>query len=537
MHGTEESLGWLAVGVVALLLVVGIVGTAIDTAGLEREKLPGVLAVLAIAAFLVFGIVGRTPAGFSRLTRTAPGTLASPGGSARFMSYAAARKAGLIGHLDDGGLVLGGATEAVWQPQKGGAAEWDPFRFDWRPGRVRIRGEGHIMVFAPTGAGKTTGLVFPIMLSYPGSVVVIDIKGEIYRRTAAYRNSMSDVYVIDPMGIAGGPRQGGFDLCGFIDPQNLKTDCDWLASLIEPHDPSLGQNRFFHDSSRQFISAMIAHTMTAKHLSPADRHLGYGYERMVADSFDALLAEMLDNPTTQVRHAAQRWSSEAKGNQEVRSNIETALDFLGNDSIKNSLRGGIDLHQLKRGRPKTVYLCLPLKGLQANAVFMRLFLGCTLSAIKHDTAVPQHRVAIVCDEFQNLGSCDAIAQDISLIRSSHANFLLIVQSRAVLERLYGQLQVHDFLNNSAMQIHFQPTDFQVLQEVSSMLGTTTVEVEDVQIVQGRRTVTKRMVDRPLLRPEEVRRLPKDLMLLFPTGRDPLPCRRIADFDDPVLRRR
>ena len=44
-------------------------------------------------------------------------------------------------------------------------------------------GDGHLMTVAPTGAGKGVGLIIPALLSYPGSVIVTDIKGENYQVT------------------------------------------------------------------------------------------------------------------------------------------------------------------------------------------------------------------------------------------------------------------------------------------------------------------------------------------------------------------
>jgi type IV secretory pathway TraG/TraD family ATPase VirD4 len=48
-------------------------------------------------------------------------------------------------------------------------------------------GEGSIMTIAPPGAGKTQCNVFPNLLRWPGPAVVLDVKGEIYDGTSAWR--------------------------------------------------------------------------------------------------------------------------------------------------------------------------------------------------------------------------------------------------------------------------------------------------------------------------------------------------------------
>ena len=45
----------------------------------------------------------------------------------------------------------------------------------------------HVMVVAPTRAGKGVGFVIPNLLSFDGSAVALDVKGELYRDTARWR--------------------------------------------------------------------------------------------------------------------------------------------------------------------------------------------------------------------------------------------------------------------------------------------------------------------------------------------------------------
>ena len=74
-------------------------------------------------------------------------------GSARWATVREARNAGLIG---PDGVVLG----------KLGS---DYLRHD---------GPEHVLCFAPTRSGKGVGLVVPSLLTWPGSCIVHDIKGE-----------------------------------------------------------------------------------------------------------------------------------------------------------------------------------------------------------------------------------------------------------------------------------------------------------------------------------------------------------------------
>ncbi len=67
-----------------------------------------------------------------------------------------------------------------------------------RPTRAR-RELSNLLVVAPTRAGKGL-LATSQLLSWQHSVVVNDIKGELFAATAGYRSTRGDVYVIDPRG-------------------------------------------------------------------------------------------------------------------------------------------------------------------------------------------------------------------------------------------------------------------------------------------------------------------------------------------------
>src|SRR3546814_1795539 len=54
------------------------------------------------------------------------------------------------------------------------------------------------MAFAPTRSGKGVGLVIPTLLSWTGSAVIHDIKGENWQLTAGWRARFSNVLLFNP---------------------------------------------------------------------------------------------------------------------------------------------------------------------------------------------------------------------------------------------------------------------------------------------------------------------------------------------------
>ena len=58
----------------------------------------------------------------------------------------------------------------------------------------------HALIVAPTGRGKTTGFVIPNLLTWQGSAVTLDVKGECFEATARHRDAQGDkVYRFAPI--------------------------------------------------------------------------------------------------------------------------------------------------------------------------------------------------------------------------------------------------------------------------------------------------------------------------------------------------
>jgi type IV secretion system protein VirD4 len=63
---------------------------------------------------------------------------------------------------------------------------------------LRHDGPEHVLCFAPTRSGKGVGLVVPSLLTWPGSAIVHDIKGENWQLTAGFRARHGRVLLFDP---------------------------------------------------------------------------------------------------------------------------------------------------------------------------------------------------------------------------------------------------------------------------------------------------------------------------------------------------
>jgi type IV secretion system protein VirD4 len=165
------------------------------------------------------------------------------------------------------------------------------------PPLLRYRGDGHILTVAPTRSGKGVGCVVPNLLTYPGSVLVTDPKGENVAVTARARRSLGQfVHAIDPFDAVGGT--AAFNPLDLVDPRSADAvdDARLLADmLVVPDAKNGGEQVFRNEEARGLLSGLILHVAAS---APTElRTLAYVRELLThrPERFSHLLKEMLES--------------------------------------------------------------------------------------------------------------------------------------------------------------------------------------------------------------------------------------------------
>src|ERR1700730_18187871 len=99
---------------------------------------------------------------------------------------------------------------------------------------VPYSGDSHLIKFAPTNTGKTSGPVITNALKHPGQLIVLDRKGEVFAATADARRAMShEVCMVD---LRDGGERGSlnpFDMASRCGTDPTATARSFAAELIE----------------------------------------------------------------------------------------------------------------------------------------------------------------------------------------------------------------------------------------------------------------------------------------------------------------
>jgi type IV secretion system protein VirD4 len=118
-------------------------------------------------------------------------------------------------------------------------------------------GEGSIVTIAPPGAGKTQCNVFPNLLTWRGPAVVLDISGDIYEKTAAWRaKNVGPVYKFSPLE----PEESHkYNPLTFVrrEPDYIWEDARLLAEMMIV--PAMSSDPFWENEARTVLTAAIAY--------------------------------------------------------------------------------------------------------------------------------------------------------------------------------------------------------------------------------------------------------------------------------------
>lgn len=403
---------------------------------------------------------------------------------------------------------------------------------------LRHKTDKHLMTLAPNRAGKGVSAIIPNLLTWPGSMLVIDPKGENASVTARRRRAMGQkVYILDPWGIT------GFEGCRFNpllalspDSADLVEDATLLAdSLVVP--ATKADDEFWNTEARSFLAGLIMHIVTTE--APENRNLGTLRTLLTLGEaeFADLLEDMNDNHaafglvTRTAQRLLQKTDRERSG---VISTAQGQTHFLDSPRITDVLASSsFDLDELKSSR-MSIYLVLPADRLATHGRWLRLVVGLCLSALTRDRHPPENPVLFLLDEFAALGRLQAVETAIGLLAGYGVLLWPILQDLAQLQDLYPQ-RWRSFLANTGVIQAFGVNDMGTAEYLSKMLGQRTVTVRqhgrsgDAVISRGSENYAA--TGRPLLMPQEIMRLPPNQQILLLHGKAPLLADRVRYYSD------
>jgi len=445
-------------------------------------------------------------------------------GSARWAEPVEIRAAGLLG---PDGVVLG-------------RLDRDYLRHD---------GPEHVLCFAPTRSGKGVGLVVPTLLTWPGSTIIHDIKGENWGLTAGFRSRHGRTLLFDPTD----PASSAYNpLLEVRRGDKEVRDVQNIADILVDPEGALDKRNHWEKTSHSLLVGAILHVLYAE----ADKTLA-GVANFLSDPkrpVEATLRVMMNTPHLGEAGIHPVIASSArellnKSDNERSGVLSTAMSFLGlyRDPVVAKVTARCDwrIADLVTGeRPVSLYLVVPPSDINRTKPLIRLLLNQVGRRLTEDlnTSANRHRLLLMLDEFPALGRLDFFESALAFMAGYGIKSFLIAQSLNQIEKAYGAN--NSVLDNCHVRVAFATNDERTAKRVSDALGTAT-EMRDSTNYAGHRLspwlghlmVSRQETARPLLTPGEVMQLPPTDELLLVAGVPPVRAKKARYYEDARFRER
>ncbi|MCB2018862.1 MAG: type IV secretory system conjugative DNA transfer family protein, partial [Hydrogenophaga sp.] len=402
---------------------------------------------------------------------------------------------------------------------------------------VYFNGQQFALLAAPTRSGKGVGIVIPNLLSYQGSVVVLDIKQENFDLTSGFRARYGQsVYLFNPF--AEDRRTHRWNPLSYVsrDPAFRISDVQSIAAMLYPVSDLHKDPFWANQAQNAFVAFALYAFEQAAYLAdqydvPFDAPTMGGLYRLASgrpgQEFKAYFAELAAWPHLSPSARTAFSTLLGQANETFASIMGTFKEPLNpwlNPVVDAATSGNdFDLRDVRR-KKMSIYVAIQPNKLAESRLILNLFFSQLIN--QNTRELPQanpelkHQCLLLMDEFTSIGRVDILASAVSFMAGYNLRLMPIIQSPAQLEATYGKETARTLMTNHALRIIFAPREQQDANEYSEMLGYTSMRKDSVSRSRSRESsVTRSESDerRALMLPQELKAMGEDKQILLVEG--------------------
>ena len=343
---------------------------------------------------------------------------------------------------------------------------------------LRHDGPEHVLCFAPTRSGKGVGLVVPTLLTWPGSCIVHDIKGENWTLTSGFRARHGRVLLFDPTN----PNSSAYNPLLEVRRGEWEVrDVQNIADVLVDPEGALERRNHWEKTSHSLLVGAILHVLYAE----PDKTLA-GVANFLSDPrrpIETTLQAMMmtphlgeAGPHPVIASAARELLN--KSENERSGVLSTAMSFLGlyRDPVVAQVTRRCDWRirdLVEANQPVSLYLVVPPSDISRTKPLVRLILNQIGRRLTEDLQGKsrRQRLLLMLDEFPALGRLDFFESALAFMAGYGLKSFLIAQSLNQIERAYGSN--NSILDNCHVRVCFATNDERTAKRVSDALGMAT----------------------------------------------------------------
>ena len=356
--------------------------------------------------------------------------------------------------------------------------------------------ECNLAVFGPPGSGKTSGIAIIDAMQFDGSVLAVDIKGDIYNYVSTHSNrkilrfapdaddALSVSCHFDPL--------YGFDK---MSPTDQKLYLENVASILIA-DEGGNEGNYFSTRARKLFQG-ISHLILFKNPNA-------GFPDIIHAILEGNVFDWVNEALESDCRASNELLASFYGNNE--KNVSGAYDALTTalipfsnhilDELLARSEKSINIKDLDDGYD--IYLQISQEHLNAYAPLFTLLLQCFSTAFTKrpdsSTGTKSRPILMLMDEFPQLTfSYQMINSNLSTLRSKSVVCMVIQQNLSQLSYRYGQDGARSILGNCNYQIILGSNDIQSSEQFSRTFGMKRILKVSNSITQAEHSSSGRSI--------------------------------------------
>ena len=389
---------------------------------------------------------------------------------------------------------------------------------------------GNMLVVGPTRSGKGL-LAVSQLLSWQHSVVVNDIKGELFLQTAGYRSTLGEVYVIDPTGVG-----HAYDpMKGKLTEDELYSSASHLLFEADERERIFTQ-RATDMLTQLFLAARIEGIAPFAYTRNLIRNgLAAAAERL--NQVDPLLAAQFLDVSFTDANLSDRFLMSSWGTLKAR------MKPMLTETVVRSLTGSSFTAEMlmRSDRPVTVYFHWKEQDLLALSPLVRLLWGTLINELTttYDNSQGEgcKPVLLLVDEAGRT-AIPSLSDHATTVVGRGISFWIALQSLSQLESVYGKARSQTLKDNMEHQLYYPPADLVTAKYIEDSLGAHSAYAHSTTSKEGTETsegLSERPI--PLLTAQEIRQLKDAEIIGFHRRLPPFRIRRMDWRSHRLLRGR
>lgn len=345
--------------------------------------------------------------------------------------------------------------------------------------------DGHVVVLGQTGSSKTSSIVNPTMeTAGAGYNIYLDIKGELAERHMALygKNPKKKLLVFNPYDTA--QRNCYYDpfLSLRREPDLLPDYALQLAKALIPVPPD-GHNLVWTESAISYTAGVIIDSFNAG-LNFTDT-----MERINSSAIAETIKSIMVGGDSAAKCFVSKFSDlEPKTIAGIGMEITNSLSsFAASKAFRDAFSASskkelLDWDDLNTGEPFDVILVLPEDKLNVMSPIYRAMVSQMVTSLarrKRRTydSMELPPVLIVLDEIAQLGRISVLEHALSTLRCRGVTIVLLIQSLAGLEAVYGEMPTRSIMENCEYKVILGSTDVESQSYLAKLVGTIPVRHE------------------------------------------------------------